>query len=78
MQTRVVKSQGDTVSLNYWMHENGSSWQIADVYLDGLISQLATQWSEFHSILRRENVDGPVIALKRKVDLLTRNLAASS
>jgi len=78
VQTRIVKSKGDTVSLNYRMHENGGSWQIADVYLDGSISQLATQRSEFHSILQRDGVEGLIIALNRKVDLLTRNLAKSS
>jgi phospholipid transport system substrate-binding protein len=78
VQTRIVKSKGDWVSLNYRMRENGGSWQIADVYLDGTISQLATQRSEFHSILQREGVDGLVMALDRKVDLLTRNEAKSS
>jgi phospholipid transport system substrate-binding protein len=78
VQTRIVKSKGDSVSLNYRMRQNAGSWQIADVYLDGSISQLATQRSEFHSILQREGVDGLVMALNRKVDLLTRNLAASS
>jgi phospholipid transport system substrate-binding protein len=76
--TRIVKAKGDTVSLNYRMHENAGSWQIADVYMDGTISQLATQRSEFHSILQREGVDGLILALNRKVDLLTRNVAASS
>ena len=78
VQTRIVKANGDTVSLNYRMHENGGSWQIADVYMDGTISQLATQRSEFHSILQREGVDGLIMALNRKVDLLTRNLAKAS
>ena len=78
VQTRIVKADGDTVTLNYRMHENGGSWQIADVYIDGTISQLATQRSEFHSILQREGVDGLIMALNRKVDLLTRNLAKSS
>ena len=78
VQTRIVEAKGDTVSLNYRMHENAGSWQISDVYMDGTICQLATQRSEFHSILQREGVDGLILALNRKVDLLTRNLAASS
>jgi len=78
VQTRIVKAKGDTVSLNYRMHENAGSWQISDVYMDGTISQLATQRSEFHSILQREGVDGLIMALNRKVDLLTRNVAKAS
>jgi phospholipid transport system substrate-binding protein len=57
------------------MRANGGSWQIADVYLDGTISQLATQRSEFHSILQCEGVNGLITALDRKVNLLTRNVA---
>jgi phospholipid transport system substrate-binding protein len=78
VQTRIVKAPDDPVSLNYRMRENGGSWQIADVYLDGTISQLATQRSEFHSILQREGVDGLIMALNRKVDLLARNVAKPS
>jgi phospholipid transport system substrate-binding protein len=60
------------------VRENAGSWQISDVYLDGTISQLATQHSEFHSILQHEGVDGLIMALNRKVDLLTRNVAKAS
>jgi ABC-type transporter MlaC component len=66
------------IGLNYRMHENAGSWQISDVYMDGSISQLATQRSEFHSILQRDGVDGLIMALNRKVDLLTRNVAKAS
>lgn len=78
VQTQITQSKGDSVSLNYRMRENAGSWQISDVYMDGSISQLATQRSEFHSILEREGVDGLIMALNRKVDLLTRNLAKAS
>lgn len=78
VQTKIVTSKGDSATLNYRMRENAGSWQIADVYLDGTISQVAPQRSEFHSILQREGVDGLIMALNRKVDLLTRNVAKAS
>jgi phospholipid transport system substrate-binding protein len=78
VQTKIVKSDGDTTTLDYLMHQNQGSWQISDVYLDGAISQLAIQRSEFYSILRREGVDGLVMALNRKVDLLGKGEAKSS
>jgi phospholipid transport system substrate-binding protein len=71
VETRIVKSGSDPVTINYLMHQNQNAWQISDVYLDGTISELATQRSEFHSILAREGVDGLIMALNRKVDLLT-------
>lgn len=77
VQTKIVKSNGEATDLNYLMRQGPGGWQVADVYLDGTISQLATQRSEFNSILRREGVDGLVMALNRKVDLL-QSVARSS
>jgi len=78
VQTKIVKSDGGTTTLDYLMRQNQGSWQVSDVYLDGTISQVAIQRSEFHSILRRDGVDGLVVALNRKVDLLSRGVAKAS
>ncbi|HEY3909090.1 MAG TPA: ABC transporter substrate-binding protein [Stellaceae bacterium] len=77
VETRIVDPGADPVNINYLMRRNGDAWQIADVYLDGTISQLATQRSEFQSILARQGVDGLIMALNRKVDLLTSDAAKS-
>ena len=77
VQTKIVKSNGETTKLDYLMRPDQGSWKISDVYLDGTISQLAVHRSEFYSILRREGVDGLVMALNRKTDLL-QSVARSS
>jgi phospholipid transport system substrate-binding protein len=76
VETKIVKANGESTRLDYLMRQ-GSGGRISDVYLDGSISQLAVHHSEFHSILQREGVDGLVMALNRKVDLL-RNVAKAS
>lgn len=73
VQTRITQSDGKPVTINYLMRQNGGSWLITDIYLDGTISQLAVQRSEFSSILRDQGASGLVIALNRKVDLLTKS-----
>ena len=78
VKTKIIKANGEETTLNYLMRQSQGTWQIADVYLDGTISQLAVQRSEFNSILRREGVEGLVTALKRKVDLLSQGVAKSS
>lgn len=79
VETRIVKSNGKPVTINYMMRRGGQGdWQISDVYLDGTISQLATQRSEFYSILRRQGVDGLISTLNRKTDLLTSRSGSSS
>jgi phospholipid transport system substrate-binding protein len=70
--TKVGKPSDDPTTINYLVRENGGNWQIADVYLDGTISQLATQRSEFHDILQRKGVDGLISTLNNKVDLLSQ------
>jgi phospholipid transport system substrate-binding protein len=77
VQTKIVKSNGEATRLDYPMRQQQGSWRISDVYLDGTISQLAVHRSEFHSIFQRDGVDGLVMALNRKVDLL-RSVARSS
>ena len=73
VKTRIVRANGEPVSIDYLVRQNGGAWQIADIYLDGVISQLATQRSEFGAILRRDGFDGLISALQRKVDSLTGN-----
>jgi phospholipid transport system substrate-binding protein len=77
VETKIVEVGSDPVTISYLMQRNGDVWQIADVYLDGTISQLATQRSEFQSILARQGVDGLISALNRKVDLLTSDAGKS-
>jgi phospholipid transport system substrate-binding protein len=45
VKTRIVKSTGEPVSVDYVMGQNAGAWRVSDVYLDGTISQLATQRS---------------------------------
>jgi phospholipid transport system substrate-binding protein len=68
--SRIVKSDGDPVSINYLMRDNGGVWQIADVYLDGTISELATRRSEFGDILQRGGIDGLIQSLNSKATAL--------
>jgi phospholipid transport system substrate-binding protein len=75
VKTRILKAGGEAVNVEYLTRQNGGAWQITDVYLDGSISQLATQRSEFGAILRREGFDGLIAMLHRKVDMLTGNMA---
>jgi phospholipid transport system substrate-binding protein len=77
VQTKIVKADGEATRLDYRMHQVQGMWEISDVYLDGTISQLAVRRSEFRSILQREGVEGLVVALNRKTDLLS-NVARSS
>ena len=76
--SQITKSTGEPVAINYLMRNNGGVWQIADVYLDGTISEMATRRSEFAAILKSQGIDGLIAALNRKADILTATTAKAS
>ena len=74
--SKIIKADGDPVEVDYLMRQEGGSWLIGDIYLDGTISEVATHRSEFADILRRQGVDGLIAALDRKAEMLTSSARA--
>jgi len=68
--SQIIQSNGEPVHINYLMRQNTGVWQIADVYLNGTISELATRRSEFSSILRTQGINGLITALNDKATAL--------
>jgi len=66
VHSKLIKSDGESVQLNYLMHQDPEGWQIVDVYLSGTVSELATRRSEFSSVMRRGGADALVDALQKK------------
>lgn len=71
---RVVQSKlvakDQTVPFGYRMRQSGGTWKILDIYLNGYVSQLATQRSDFGATL---TAGGPS-ALVKKLNALTDKL----
>jgi phospholipid transport system substrate-binding protein len=78
VQTRIIKSDGEPVAINYLMRRDGDNWHIADVYLGGTISELAVRRSEFSAILRDHGIAGLIAALNNKSDRLSGSAAGAS
>ena len=70
VKTRIVKSDGTAVQLNYLMRNSGGAWKIIDVYLNGTISELASRRAEFGSILKSGGANALVSALTKQGDKL--------
>ena len=77
VKSRIIKSNGEPVEVDYVMRQNGDGWLIADIYLDSAISEVATRRSEFAAILKTQGIDGLIAALNRKADILTGTTARS-
>ena len=78
VKSRIIKSNGEAVEVDYVMRLNGESWLIADIYLDSAISEVATRRSEFAAILKAQGINGLIAALNRRAEILTGTTARSS
>jgi phospholipid transport system substrate-binding protein len=76
VESRIVKSNGEPVSINYLMRQNGDEWQVGDIYLTGAISQLATLHSQFASVVEREGVPGLITLLNNKTQVMMASPAS--
>ena len=70
VRTRIVKSNGKAVKINYLLRKRGQGWRIIDVHLKGTISELARWRADFSSILRDKGYDGLIVAIDKKIALL--------
>lgn len=77
VETTIVERGGDQTAINYLMRQNGNQWQIADIYLQGTISQIANLRSQFTSVVQRGGAQALVETLNRKTASLVPNVAAS-
>jgi len=70
VNSRLVKSNGEVVALNYLLRQDAGSWKVIDVYLSGSISELAARRSEFVAVLQRAGADGLVQMIEQRTAAL--------
>ena len=68
IKTRIVKSNGEPVAINFVMHDNDIAWQARDVYHDSANSEVAPRRSEFAALLRTSGIDALISSLNKKAD----------
>jgi phospholipid transport system substrate-binding protein len=73
VKTILRNPAGEDVELNYRMREVDGVWKVIDVYLDGTVSELALRRSEFVSIVKREDIEGLIVALDAKIEKLAKD-----
>ncbi len=75
VESRIVRADGTPVIIKYLMRQNGEDWRVADVYLEGTISELVVRRSEFSTILQQQGIDGLILSLNRKAEALLAEAA---
>jgi phospholipid transport system substrate-binding protein len=68
VRTQLVNPGGEKTTINYALHDNGTAWQIRDIFLAGTISELATRRSDFTATLRNGGIETLISRLNKKAD----------
>ena len=74
VETKLMRSDGEPVELDYLMRKNDAGWQVIDIFLAGAISQMTQMRSEFTEPLRKGGVD----ALIQQLDQKSKELQAAA
>jgi len=72
VRTQLIPADGDPVQLNYLMRGPAGNMKIVDVFLEGVISELATRRSEFFGVLRSDGPDVLLAKLKERADTILK------
>jgi phospholipid transport system substrate-binding protein len=66
VETKILPAKGDAAKIDYVMRQGAAGWRAVDVLLDGAISRVAVQRSDFRNLV--ENGPDPLIeSLHHKV-----------
>jgi phospholipid transport system substrate-binding protein len=68
VETRIIQDNGEPVRLDYVMRKTDSGWRAVDILLDGTISRVAVQHSDFRSLLRNGDATALIASLQRRAD----------
>lgn len=69
--TTLTTGKGERIELNYVVRAGTGGWKIVDVLLNGSISQVAVNRSDFRSLLASGDVNPLIESLRRKVSELS-------
>lgn len=67
VETKLLRSNGEPVELNYLFRFSDNAWRVIDIYLAGAISQMAQLRSEFAQSLRQGGADALIASLEAKI-----------
>jgi len=72
-----IVSGADRIRLDYVMRDANGTWRAVDVLLDGSISRVAVQRSDFRKLLANGNADALIASLSRKISDLSDGALSS-
>jgi phospholipid transport system substrate-binding protein len=77
VSSTLVRPSGDNLRIDYVMGQTSTGWKIQDILLDGTISRVAVQRSDFASLLSDGNASQLIASLEQKVSTLSSGAISS-
>jgi phospholipid transport system substrate-binding protein len=71
VSSTIHRPQRDSVRIDYVMADAGGAWKVQDILLDGSISRVAVQRSDFASLVSPGNASRLIALLSKKVSVLS-------
>ena len=71
VRTQLIMDSGDVHDLDHVMHQGPTGWRVVDILVDGAISRVAVQRSDFRQLIRR----GGAPALAQSLDTKSAGLS---
>lgn len=71
VSTTIAKPNRDPLKIDYVMRNESTGWKVVDVLLDGTISRVAVQRSDFASLVTQGDASKLIATLKTKVHNLS-------
>ena len=72
VETKLIRSNGEPVALNYLFRFNKDAWRVIDIYLSGSISQMAQMRSDFSKVVVEGGADALIASLEQKIEDLKK------
>jgi phospholipid transport system substrate-binding protein len=67
ISTEIISGSGQQLRLDYVMRDGNGAWRAVDVLLEGSISRVAVQRSDFRKVLESGDVNALIANLRRKI-----------
>jgi phospholipid transport system substrate-binding protein len=75
--TTITKPGRDPLRIDYVMRDEDAGWKVVDVLLDGTISRVAVQRSDFASLVTAGNATQLIATLRNKVSTLSKRTVSA-
>jgi phospholipid transport system substrate-binding protein len=66
VQTRIIQDTGEPIRLDYVMRQADADWRAIDILIDGTISRVAVQHSDFRALLHDRDATALIASLRQK------------